>query len=129
NLDPAKAVEAIREARPPATDRFTYLTIVEANLCPEALPALHEVLQDAELTQEIGWDLVFNLVALPGSDACLETVARLGNPREVLLKVLETLELMAAEGEDDDDDEEGEEGGETKDTPPPPVSQTQKFIT
>lgn len=129
NLDPAKAIEAIREARPPATDRFTYLTIVEANLCPEVLPALHEVLQDAELTQEIGWDLVFNLVALPGSDACLETVARLGNPREVILKVLETLELMAAEGEDDDDDEEGEEGGETKDTPPPPVSQTHKFIT
>ncbi|KAK3898836.1 YAP1-binding protein 2 [Staphylotrichum tortipilum] len=126
-LDPAKAVEAIREARPPATDRFTYLTIVEANLCPEVLPALHEVLQDAELTQEIGWDLVFNLVGLPGSDACLETVARLGNPREVILKVLEALELMAAEGDDDDDEEEEET--DEKETTAPPVTQTHKFIT
>ena len=122
-VDPAKAIEAIREARPPATDRFTYLTIVEANLCPEVLPTLNEVLQDAELTQEIGWDLVFNLVSLPGSDPCLETVSRLGNPREVILKVLEALEMLGSDGDEDGEDET------TQLKPEPAVSPTHKFIT
>ncbi|KAJ4304128.1 YAP1-binding protein 1 [Collariella sp. IMI 366227] len=125
--DPAKAIEAIREARPPATDRFTYLTIVEANLLPEVLPTLNEVLQDAELTQEIGWDLVFNLVSLPGSEDCLETVARLGNPREVILKVLEALELLAGDEGSESDEEEQDEEHERK--PEHTVTPTQKFIT
>ncbi|KAL2133584.1 hypothetical protein VTI74DRAFT_2148 [Chaetomium olivicolor] len=126
-VDPAKAIEAIREARPPATDRFTYLTLIEANLCPEVLSTLNEVLQDAELTQEIGWDLVFNLVSLPGSETCLETIARLGNPREVILKVLETLELLANdEGNEHDEDEEEEA---SKRNPTQTVSPTHKFIT
>ncbi len=90
----SRAIAAITESRPPATDRFTYLTILESHLSPEILPALDGILQDAELTQEIGWDLVFNLVTLPGSEACLATIARLGNPREVILKVLEALELL-----------------------------------
>lgn len=124
--DPSKAIEAILESRPPATDRFTYLTIIEANLCPEVLPTLNDVLQDAELTQEIGWDLVFNLVNLPGSEDCLETVARLGNPREVILKVLETLELLGGNSEDG---EEGEEGKGEQRKLEPTVSSTHKFIT
>ncbi|KAL1836592.1 hypothetical protein VTJ49DRAFT_4896 [Mycothermus thermophilus] len=141
--DLAKAIEAIREARPPATDTFTYLAIVETNLCPEVLPALHEVLQDAQLTQEIGWDLVYNLVNLPGSDSCLETVARLGNPREVILKVLEALELLGAaqsrkekEEEEEDDEDDDNEGGEGKATstrrtqsPADAVPFAHKFIT
>ncbi|KAK4143658.1 YAP1-binding protein 2 [Dichotomopilus funicola] len=140
--DPAKAIEAIREARPPATDRFTYLTIVEANLIPEVLPALNEVLQDPELTQEIGWDLVFGLVGLPGSEECLETIARLGNPREVILKVLETLALLDAEQTEEEvaeaEEEEEEEGGDQdaangkqtqKSGGSPVVSSTHKFIT
>ncbi|KAK0646084.1 YAP-binding/ALF4/Glomulin [Cercophora newfieldiana] len=105
SVDSEKAIAAIRDARPPVTDRFTYLTIIEANLSPAVLPALDEILQDAELTQEIGWDLVFNLVNLPGSETCLETIARLGNPREVILKVLETLELLdtaTPQGDDED---------------------------
>ncbi|KAK4039970.1 YAP1-binding protein 2 [Parachaetomium inaequale] len=122
NRDTAKAIEAIRDARPPTTDRFTYLTIVEANLCPEVLPTLNEVLQSPELTQEIGWDLVFNLVSLPGSEECLETVARLGNPREVILKVLEALELLNGENQDDEEDDEQRK-------PDLPVSPTHKFIT
>lgn len=127
--DPARAIAAIREARPPATDRFTYLTIIEANLCAEALPALGEVLQDAELTQEIGWDLVYNLVNLPGSEACLETIARLGNPREVILKVLETLELLGSGGDEESEKgERGEEGGEQA-KPDERPSLTHKFIT
>jgi len=65
---------------------------------------------------------VFNLVSLPGSEACLETVARLGNPREVILKVLETLELLGG-----DEEEEEEEGEQRK--PESTVSSTHKFIT
>ncbi|KAK4232037.1 YAP-binding/ALF4/Glomulin [Podospora fimiseda] len=117
SVDPAKAIEAIREAR--TTDKFTYLTIIEANLLPEVLPTLNEVLQDAELTQEIGWDLVHNLVGLPGSEACLETIARLGNPREVIIKVLETFELFEQDGYEADS-EDGEDSAT--------VSTTQKSI-
>ncbi|KAK4165331.1 YAP-binding/ALF4/Glomulin [Cladorrhinum sp. PSN259] len=125
SVDPAKAIEAIREARPPATDRFTYLTIIEANLLPEVLPTLNEILQDAELTQEIGWDLVYNLVNLPGSEGCLETIARLGNPREVILKVLETFEVLEQDGYQADDEEDDSEA-EKKDATA--VSTIQKFI-
>lgn len=125
--DPDKAITAIREARPPTTDRFTYLTIIEANLCPEILPALNEVLQDAELTQEIGWDLVYNLVNLPGSETCLETIARLGNPREVILKVLETLELLGSAADEEEDEEEEEEQQQQKQSSSAPL--THKFIT
>lgn len=124
-MDSAKAIEAIKEAKPPATDRFTYLTIVETNLSPAVLPTLNEVLQDAELTQEIGWDLVYNLVNLPGSDECLETIARLGNPREVILKVLETLELLSQDDGYQSDDES--EAGETNVEKSVPFKQ--KFIT
>jgi len=104
-VDPDVAIAAIRDARPPVTDRFTYLTIIEANLSREVLPALNDILQDAELTQEIGWDLVFNLANLPDSEACLETIARLGNPREVILKVLEALELLDSDVAQSDDED------------------------
>ncbi|KAH7631667.1 YAP-binding/ALF4/Glomulin [Sordaria sp. MPI-SDFR-AT-0083] len=124
-MDSEKAIAAIKEAKPPATDRFTYLTIVETNLSPAVLPTLNEVLQDAELTQEIGWDLVYNIVNLPGSEECLETIARLGNPREVILKVLETLELLSQDDgyQSDDESEAGETNGEKS------VPFKQKFIT
>ncbi|KAK4458777.1 YAP-binding/ALF4/Glomulin [Cladorrhinum samala] len=132
SVDPAKAIEAIRDARPPVTDRFTYLTIVEANLLPEVLPTLNEVLQDAELTQEIGWDLVYNLVSLPGSEKCLETIARLGNPREVILKVLETFEVLELDGYQADDEADGyeevDDAKKTKQEGAGAVSTTQKFI-
>ncbi|KXJ94879.1 hypothetical protein Micbo1qcDRAFT_232260 [Microdochium bolleyi] len=76
-------------------DRFTYLTILQYHVTrPEVLPALNEVLQDADLTQEIGWDLVQMLVGIDDSSACLETVARLGNPREVVIKVMEALDSL-----------------------------------
>ena len=98
--DPSKAIEALKESRPPATDRFTYLTIIEKFLTPEILPTLYDILQDAQLTSDIGWDLVDMLLPVQGSEPCLETVARLGNPRECILKVLEVLEgLRLSEGE------------------------------
>lgn len=90
--DTSKAIEALRESRPPATDRFTYLTLIEQFLSPEILPTLNDILQDADLTSEIGWDLVEMLIPLEGAEPCLETVARLGNPRECIIKTLEVVE-------------------------------------
>ncbi|KAF5638514.1 uncharacterized protein FTJAE_5244 [Fusarium tjaetaba] len=94
-----EAIERLKESRPPATDALTYLTIVETNLSPEVLPTLEEILEDAELTRDIGWDLVEMLISVPGSQGCLETVARLGNPREVIIKVLEVLDSKAESSE------------------------------
>lgn len=106
------------EALPPATDYLTYLTIIEYNLNPESLPTLHQVLQDTKLTTNIGWDLVHLLVPLlPNSDECLQDIARLGNPREVILKVTESLRLIDFQGlesDSDDDDDEPIAGQETK---------------
>ena len=94
-----EAIKRLKEARPPTTDTFTYLTVVESHLSPEVLPSLQEILQDAKLTNEIGWDLVEMLIAVPGSEGCLETIARLGNPREVILKVIEVLDSNAESSE------------------------------
>jgi len=86
-----ESIAAIKEGA--KEDRFTYLTILQYHVTrPEVLPTLNEVLQDADLTQEIGWDLVQMLVNIDNSSACLETVARLGNPREVVIKVMECLD-------------------------------------
>ncbi|KAF2199749.1 DUF1760-domain-containing protein [Delitschia confertaspora ATCC 74209] len=99
---------------PPATDYLTYLTVVENNLSEENLPLLHELLQDTELTTNIGWDLIHLLVPLlPASEECLDDVAERGNPREVILKVTEELRLLKFEDPDDVDSEE-EEAGEDK---------------
>ncbi|KAH9841160.1 DUF1760-domain-containing protein [Teratosphaeria destructans] len=90
-------------ALPPASDYLTYLTIVEYNLTPHNLPTLHHVLQDEKLTTNIGWDLVHLLVPLlPDSQTCLHDIARLGNPREVILKVTESLRLIEYEEEEPD---------------------------
>ncbi|GME57792.1 hypothetical protein GTA08_BOTSDO07884 [Neofusicoccum parvum] len=95
--------------RPPVMDYLTYLTLIEHNLTPELLPMLHKVLQDSELTINIGWDLVQLLLPLlPASEQCLQDIARLGNPREVVLKVTEALRLIdfsTIEREEEDDDE------------------------
>lgn len=122
--DPSNAIAAITESRPPATDKFTYLTIVEKFMSPDILPALDDILQDAQLTQEIGWDLVDMLVSVQGCEPCLETVARLGNPRETIIKVLEVMEGLQDGVADDDgeiefskdsnDDNDGTEPKEAK---------------
>lgn len=92
------------KALPPETDYITYLTILEYNLTEDQLPILHDVLQDRTLTSNIGWDLVHLLLPLlPASEQCLHDVARLGNPREVVLKVTELLEAIAHEGASSDD--------------------------
>ncbi len=99
------------KALPPETDYLNYLILLEHNLTIEQLPTLHDILQDTTLTSNIGWDLVHLLLPfLPVSQQCLEDVARLGNPREVVLKVTEILERIGVEevGEGD----EGGDGGE-----------------
>jgi hypothetical protein len=93
------------QALPPATDYLTYLTLLEYQLTPQRLPLLHQLLQDERLTTNIGWDLVKLLLPmLPASTECLQDVARLGNPREVILRVSEALMQLQAEEEDEDDD-------------------------
>ena len=82
----------VARALPPATDYITYLMILEYNLKKTDLPLLHRLLQDSTLTINIGWDLIHILLPLlPASKQCLVDVARLGNPREVILKVAELL--------------------------------------
>ena len=105
------------KALPPETDYLSYLTILEYNLTPEQLPTLHRILQDTTLTANIGWDLVHLLLPLlPASHQCLQDVARLGNPREVVLKATELLEALGEEEEADDqeDTEDIEEAEELK---------------
>ncbi|KAG8631694.1 hypothetical protein KVT40_000834 [Elsinoe batatas] len=98
------------EALPPKTDYLTYLTVIEYNLTPELLPILHEVLQDTQLNVNIGWDLVHLLLPLlPASQQCLQDIARLGNPREVILKVTECLRLIDFQGLEPDTDSDVEE--------------------
>ncbi|KAJ5310008.1 Zinc finger DHHC-type palmitoyltransferase [Penicillium atrosanguineum] len=94
------------QALPPATDYLTYLTLLEYQLTPKRLPLLHQLLQDERLTTNIGWDLVKLLLPmLPASTECLQDVARLGNPREVILRVSEALMQLQSEGDDEDDDD------------------------
>ncbi|KAL9127225.1 MAG: hypothetical protein Q9175_007783 [Cornicularia normoerica] len=94
------------KALPPETDYLSYLTILEYNLTAEQLPTLHDILQDTTLNANIGWDLVHLLLPLlPASQQCLQDVARLGNPREVVLKVTELLEGLGEEEEADDQEE------------------------
>lgn len=100
------------KALPPATDYWTYLTIIEYNLTAENLPTLHQVLQDETLTTNIGWDLVHLLVPhLPDSEQCLQDIARLGNPREVILKVTESLRLIEYDQAGDEEESEDAASG------------------
>ena len=115
------------KALPPETDYISYLTILEYNINKEQLPTLHEILQDTELTANIGWDLVHLLLPLlPHSKLCLQDVARLGNPREVVLKVAELLETIGIlkEEEGNGDQEFLEEEGKND----PVSSRPQDFV-
>jgi len=103
-------VHPLLAARPPTTDAITYLAIIEVNLKKEDLPLLLNILQDEALTREIGWDLVLTLLPmLPESEPCLKLIARLGNPREVMLKTTEALRLIVYDPIDEVDEEEEEE--------------------
>lgn len=102
----ADAITAITQSLPPASDYLTYLTILESHLTPEILPTLNDILQDVNLNQNIGWDLIHLLLPLPGAEKCLATIARLGNPREVVLKVTEAFQLLELDEETEEPDPE-----------------------
>ena len=115
------------EALPPKSDYITYLLILEYNLEKSQLGTLHHLLQDAQLTTNIGWDLVQLLLPLlPDSEQCLLDVANLGNPRETVLKVAELLEEMGQldtdnkgpEDVDEDQDPEKCSGDNARETEP-----------
>ncbi|KAL4889510.1 YAP-binding/ALF4/Glomulin [Aspergillus ambiguus] len=98
----AESEDPLVQALPPATDYLTYLTLLEYQLTPARLPLLHKLLQDESLTTNIGWDLVQMLLPmLPQSTECLQDIARLGNPREVILRVSDALMQLQPEDEDD----------------------------
>ena len=114
--EPSKAEDPLLNALPPASDYLTYLTIIEYNLTKERIPLLHDILQDEALTTNIGWDLVHLLLPfLPEAEACLEDVARLGNPREVILKVTELLEEMGRNDDEDEDADSPSDEGDNED--------------
>ncbi|KAL4883357.1 YAP-binding/ALF4/Glomulin [Aspergillus karnatakaensis] len=107
------AGDPLIEALPPATDYLTYLTLLEYQLNPARLPTLHRLLQDETLTTNIGWDLVKMLLPmLPESLECLQDVARLGNPREVILRVSDALMQLHPADEEDEENEENEDSDE-----------------
>jgi hypothetical protein len=107
------SIKAITESLPPASDYLTYLTILESHLSTDILPTLNDILQDAELTQNIGWDLVHLLLPMAGGEKCLTTIARLGNPREVLLKVTEALQILDLDSVEESADEDSAKEGPT----------------
>ncbi|RAO70719.1 uncharacterized protein BHQ10_006731 [Talaromyces amestolkiae] len=106
------------KALPPATDYLTYLTLLEYQLTPARLPTLHRLLQDEVLTTNIGWDLVQILLPmLPQSQDCLQDVAHLGNPREVILRVSDSLMKLEPGDDDESEDESSEQALETTEVP------------
>jgi Uncharacterised protein family, YAP/Alf4/glomulin len=111
------SIKAVTESLPPASDYMTYLTILESHVSPEILPTLNEILQDAQLTQNIGWDLIHLLLPIPGSETCLTTIARLGNPREVVLKVTEALQILELDNDDEEEQQEGQKAEVSEPTP------------
>ena len=119
----ADSENPLLKALPPETDYLSYLTILEYNLTPQQLPTLHNLLQDTTLTANIGWDLVHLLLPLlPASQQCLQDVARLGNPREVVLKVTELLEGLGEEEEESDENQEETEDIEEAELKEPEAS-------
>ncbi|CAG8952795.1 hypothetical protein HYFRA_00009040 [Hymenoscyphus fraxineus] len=123
-------ITAITESLPPTTDYLTYLTILESHLSPEILPKLNEILQDAQLTQNIGWDLIHLLLPMPGGEKCLGTIARLGNPREVVLKVTEALQLLnlSRTEEDEEEQEDADEGDSHNHDQPAETKEAEKDV-
>lgn len=123
-MSQSQSENPIIKALPPETDYLSYLTILEYSINEEQLPTLHQILQDTTLTTNIGWDLVHLLLPLlPHSKLCLQDVARLGNPREVVLKVSELLEKVGSQDEQDEEAELEDSDDEAVDESNPVVGQ------
>jgi hypothetical protein len=114
----SESEDPLIKALPPATDYLTYLTLLEYQLTPARLPTLHRLLQDEVLTTNIGWDLVQILLPmLPQSQDCLQDVARLGNPREVILRVSDSLMKLEPSDEDESEDDSSKQSSGTTKAP------------
>ncbi|KAI9765716.1 MAG: hypothetical protein M1840_007149 [Geoglossum simile] len=139
----ASAIDAITLAAKeiPAEDFITYSTILDVHLASALLHykpsdqaallrSLATVLSThTDLTANIGWDLV--AVILPFFDqsdvevdeaaqTCLYEVAEHGNPREVILKITESLrQITFVEDDDSLEQEEGDRDQESHNKQPP----------
>ncbi|KAB8296728.1 hypothetical protein EYC80_002148 [Monilinia laxa] len=72
-----------------------------ADLRLELLSSLHDVLQDEVQADLIGWDIMPTLLQVPGAESCLITIARLANPREVIIGVVQAISELDLEGVED----------------------------
>ncbi|ETN42011.1 uncharacterized protein HMPREF1541_03950 [Cyphellophora europaea CBS 101466] len=112
---PAPSEDPLTAALPPVTDYLTYLTILEYRLKPHNLSVLNGILNgdDGTLAKEIGWDLLRLVLPMLAdvpvpAQACLESIARRGNPREVVVRVAEELEKLGRSDDADDDDNQAD---------------------
>ncbi|KAJ8069441.1 hypothetical protein OCU04_003095 [Sclerotinia nivalis] len=103
---------------PPNGDYPMYLefinkVLIEEHPSPELraelLRILDDLLQNKGLANLMGWDLMPTLLNVPGSEACLITIARLANPREAIISVMAELRKLDLYGIEDD--WHGEEAG------------------
>jgi len=104
NVDIRDPAAVLQLNRPPQWSGPMYLALIERLLevhkPQEVLPTLCELLQDVELAQLLGWDLMPKLLSVLGSEEALHIIARLANPREIILGVNEHLSTLSLEEED-----------------------------
>lgn len=110
-------VDIVRLA-PPNGDYPLYLDLIRKifideqpppELRTELLTILDDLLQNKGLANLMGWDLMPTLLNVPGSESCLITIARLANPREIIIGVMAELRKLDLYGIEDD--WHGEESG------------------
>ncbi|ESZ94271.1 hypothetical protein SBOR_5339 [Sclerotinia borealis F-4128] len=121
-------VADIKATAPPVGDHLTYLNFVKkilvedqppADLRLELLSSLNDVLQDKVRANLIGWDIMPTLLQVPGAESCLITIARLANPREIIIGVVEAMSELDLEGVEDNWDKgqiDNEEGTATRES-------------
>ncbi|CAD6443801.1 bbc5077b-5562-4aab-81b7-f77386b11f37 [Sclerotinia trifoliorum] len=121
-------VADIKSIAPPAGDLFVYLDFLRLvlitrkptpDLRSQLLAALNDALKDVDVANAVGWEAMPLLLEVPGSDDCLITIARLANPREVIIGALQGLRQLDLY--DIEDDWHGEESvvGEEKEPSAP----------
>ncbi|QSZ37069.1 hypothetical protein DSL72_009161 [Monilinia vaccinii-corymbosi] len=121
-------VADIKSSAPPVGDVITYLNFLRLvllerkptlELRSQLLAALNDVLKNVDLANLIGWEAMPLLLEVPGSEDCLITIARLANPREVIIGVLGELRKLDLDGIKDDWHGEGQEAGDQKEPSAP----------
>jgi hypothetical protein len=123
----------IKTLAPPDGDSIVYLNFLRKifiadkpppDLRRQLLEKFDEILQSNELANILGWEALPILLEVADSESCLSTIARLGNPRECILGVLEELQKLDLEGiEDDWQEEENTADGPAKTREPNDIDQ------